>query len=100
MTERQLSKAIVQYAELQGWRVFTISNTRASGLRSHSGIGFPDLFMVRNGVAIAAELKVKGRELTDAQWGWLNALASVHGIQPCVWREKEWTSGVVEEMLR
>ena len=100
MTERQLSKAIVQLAELNGWMVYTVSNTRAAGLRSHSAVGWPDLFMVRNGQALAIELKVKGRKPTDAQIAWLQQLYKVPGISVCVGREDAWHKGLIEEMLR
>ena len=99
MTERQLSNAIRKYAELQGWRVFTISNTKAAGLRAHTAMGWPDLFMVRGFYAVAAELKVKGRTTTKAQDAWLSALETA-GVDVYVWREKDWTSGAVIEVLR
>ena len=99
MTERQLSKAVVELAERLGWRVFTISNTKAAALRSHTGVGFPDLFMVRKGKAIAAELKVKGRKPTKAQLTWMVDLGEA-GIEPYVWREEHWTNRTVEKVLR
>ena len=100
MNERQLSKAIVELAERLGWRCFTIAQTKAAGLRSHTGVGWPDLFLVRGHTAIAAELKVGGRGLTESQDDWLAALADVPGILVKVWREKDWTSGEIENLLR
>ena len=100
ITERQLSAAIRELAERLGWRCFTISNTKAAGLRSHTGVGWPDLFLVRNGIAIAAELKVGSRGLTGPQEEWLMALDEVPGVYAFVWHEKDWRSGVIEEELR
>ena len=105
MTERQLSAAIVEYAESQGWMVFTISNTKAAGLRSHTGEGFPDLFMIREHVIIAAELKVGDGKLTEAQERWLDAFNAVPGneygyhVYGYLWREKHWLGGAVEYAL-
>ena len=100
MSERQLSAAIVEYAESQGWLVFTINNTKAAGLRSHTGEGFPDLFMIRDEVIIAAELKVGDRELTEAQKRWLDAFNAVPGdVYGYLWREKHWLGGAVEYAL-
>ena len=100
MTERQLSKAIVALAEMLGWRVFTVSNTKAAALRSHSGVGFPYLLMVRNGQLIAAELKVKGRKATSAQQEWLAALSLAECVHAVIWRECDWHNGSVERALR
>lgn len=97
MTEAQLRSAVVKLATLNRWMVHHTSDSRS--LRTHHP-GWPDLFMVRNGVVIAAELKVKGRNLTKSQWEWINALARVPGIHSCVWRESEWSNGIIEEMLR
>ena len=100
MSERQLSKAIVELAEHLGWKVFTIAQTKAAGLRSHTGTGFPDLILVRNRTMIAAELKVGRRKLTQAQEDWLEALYEVPGVYTFVWREEHWLSGRIEEELR
>ena len=100
MSERQLSSAIRELAEHLGWRCFAISNTKSATLRSHTGVGWPDLMLVRNGIAIAAKLKVGGRSTTKAQHDWLVALNEVPGILAKVWREKDWTSGEIENLLR
>ena len=100
MTERQLSKAVVELAERLGWRVFTISNTKAGALRSHTGVGWPDLFMVRNGRVVVMELKVKGRKPTKAQLAWIEALGEVEGIQAGWLNEECWHNGVIEAILR
>ena len=99
MTERQLSKAVVALAELYGWKVFVIQNTRAASLRSHTGVGWPDLFMVRDRRSLAVELKVKGRKPTEAQVEWLEALERA-GVRTEVWNEQSWHDGWVEDVLR
>ena len=99
MTERELSRNVVKLAELLRWRVFTINQTRAAGLRSHSGPGWPDIFAVRAGRALAIELKVKGRKPTDAQLAWLAALGEVAGVESHLWSENHWHDGTIEREL-
>lgn len=100
MTERQLSRAVVELAELCGWRCFTISHTRAAGLRSHTGEGWPDLFLVRESQALAVELKSAKGVLRPGQKEWLCALADVPGITTFIFRPKDWKSGYIEQVLR
>ena len=100
MTERQLSKAVVALAETLGWRVYTVSHTKAAGLRSHTGVGWPDLFLAKDGQALAVELKVKGRRPTEAQLSWLGHLEMVPGILTWVWTEHDWHDGTVEQVLK
>ena len=99
MTEKQLSIAVVKLAELNGWRVYTVSNTKAAGLRSHTGEGWPDLFMVRRGHALAVELKVGRNRPTPVQAAWLEALAAVPGVEAYLWTDAEWKDGTVERVL-
>ena len=100
MTERQLSKAVVQLAEMLGWRCYVIQNTRAAGLRSHTGPGWPDVFAVKGGRALAVELKVRGRKPTQAQLDWLRELGMVPGVESYLWTEMSWQDGTVESVLR
>ena len=100
MTERQLSKAIVELAENLRWSVFTIANTKAAALRSHTGVGFPDLLLLRNGKVLAVELKRHDRALPVEQQHWLEELEAVPGIRSLVWRPRDWLSGEVEQVLR
>ena len=57
MSEAQLSAAIVDLAELLGWRVFTVRRSDRAIVASRTGAGFPDLVMVRSGWLLAVELK-------------------------------------------
>ena len=97
MSERALSRAIVQLATALNWRVHTLSDSRS--LRSHHP-GFPDLVCVRDGRMLAVELKVAGRKPTDAQVAWLHALERVEGVEVYLWRPADWRDGTVEAVLR
>ena len=99
MTERQLSKVVVQLAEALGWRVMTISHTKAAGLRSHSGIGFPDILAIRGRRLLVAELKSDRGKLRPGQGAWLDAFAEAGG-EAYLWRPPDWTSGGIEEVLK
>ena len=96
MTERALSKAVVELATRLGWRVHTLSDSRS--LRSHHP-GFPDLFMVRGEIALAVELKADKGRMRPGQQEWLDALEGV-GMLVYVWRPKDWQDGTVERKLR
>ena len=94
MTEAQFENQVRQLAEMQGWLVYhTYRSTR-------SPAGFPDLFIIRGQVAIAAELKVGRGVTTAAQREWLRGLAEA-GIFAALWRpdappKAEKWDGVVE----
>ena len=78
--ERQFQQAVVDLAKALGWRVqFTWSSR-------HSPSGWPDLFMVQNGRAIAAEIKVVGKDPRPDQQAWLDELGAVPGIESYCWR--------------
>ena len=47
VSEAQLSAAIVELAELLGWRVFTVKRSDRAIVASRTGAGFPDLVMRR-----------------------------------------------------
>jgi VRR-NUC domain len=69
MTERELPTCVEQVLCLGRWRYMHIHNSRRS-----AGAGWPDVFCVRNGEAIALELKTAGRRISDSQTGWLAEL--------------------------
>ena len=96
MTERQLSKAVVELATRIGWRVHTLSDSRS--LRSHHP-GFPDLFMVRGPRMVAAELKSATGRFRAGQHEWLVALETA-GAEVYLWRPKDWCDGSIERCLR
>ena len=96
MSERALTKAIVQLATRLGWRVHHTADSRS--LRTHHP-GLPDLLMVRRTRLVAAELKVGNRKPTDAQDAWLAAL-SVAGVEAYLWRPENWRDGDIERVLK
>ena len=100
MSERELSRNVVKMAELRGWRVFTISQTKAAGLRSHTGVGYPDLTMVRGSRLVVAELKSRRGRLRPGQLEWLTGIAAVPGCEGHLWRPRDWHDGVIEDILR
>lgn len=81
--EAEFQSAVIRLAELLGWRVMHHARSRGN-LRAHSSVGFPDLFMVRGGRQIAAELKTRSRTTTPEQRLWLAALADT-GAHAAVW---------------
>lgn len=90
-TEKQFQAAVVEYALLQGWRVYHTFDSR------HSVAGFPDLCMVRGLRLLFAELKTeKGRE-SKAQREWLDALG-LATPEVWLWRPSDWPE--IETVLR
>jgi hypothetical protein len=87
-SEKEYSQAIVDLARLCGWWVHRVHDAR------RSEPGWPDLFMIRRGVAVAAELKVHPRGLTEAQARTLTALGEC-GIETRVWTLPEDWEDVV-----
>ena len=102
MNEAQLSAAVVELAELLGWRVFTVRRSDRAIVASRTGAGFPDLVMVRSGRLLAVELKGarKSAKPTPAQHAWLAALGGCPGVEVDVWRPAQWHDGAIERALR
>ena len=94
LKEHDFQLAVYRYAEQQGWKVYTVKST---GFMGKSGKwqamtqgGWPDMFMIRDGVAVAAELKReiggKAGEPRQDQQEWLDAIRSVEGAQSHLWK--------------
>jgi hypothetical protein len=83
LTEKQFQAQVVQLATLCGWRMYHTHDSR------RSNPGFPDLILLRNSRAIAAELKTDLGRLTVEQLGWLAAFNAA-GVAGVVWRPKDW----------
>ena len=77
ISEKQFQQQIVDLARMQGWKVHAVWNSR------HSPAGWPDLFMIRNGVVLAWEVKREdGRaNPTEAQRAWLHELRQIPGMR-------------------
>lgn len=81
-SESQFQQAVVQLAQLRGWLVMHIADSRR-GL----GAGFPDLVLVleRTGRLLFAELKSATGRVSAEQRRWLAALQR-GGHDAFVWR--------------
>ena len=92
--EKQFQQAVIELAELRGFRVYHVSNVRGK-LRSDTSVGFPDLVMTNGKVLIFAELKVGGNEPTAHQDKWLKLLRMImvitrNVVQVYVWKPENW----------
>lgn len=99
MTEKELQAAVIELAQLTGWRHYHTYDSR------RSPEGFPDLVLVRRGRLVFAELKSELGRLTVHQKIWLEELADVEryslgNVRVRVWRPRDWLSGAIEEALR
>ena len=100
MTESDLSRAVIELAELLGWRVYSIRNSRRGIVQSATGPGYPDLTLVKPPRVVFAELKVGRNRPTAAQEGWLEALDRCPGVESHLWTDLDWSRGTVEAELR
>ena len=94
MREASLQANIVELAFLLGWRVMHVGDSRRS-----IGAGWPDLVMVRPPRVLVFELKREGRYPTATQRDWLAALGACPGVEPGVWRPRDWLDGTIERRL-
>lgn len=110
MTERDLTRLVIDTAETFGWLVahFRPARTRdgwRTPVEGNGGAGFPDLVLVRAQAGRPArvlfvELKSEGGRLTSQQRVWRDALSAVaDGCRTCgcvaapehvVWRPADW----------
>lgn len=97
--EDLLQAAIIELAELLGWRVYHVEDVHKR-LRAKTSEGFLDLVMARTGRCIIAELKSDTGVTTKAQDAWLSVLESCEGVETAVWRPVDWHNGDVERTLR
>lgn len=67
-SEKQFEAAVVEFAKLNGWKVFHPFDSR------RSEAGWPDLTLVRDGWLVFAELKTEKGALSRKQREWLEAL--------------------------
>jgi hypothetical protein len=83
MTEKRFQAKVAQLARFCRWRVYHTFDSR------RSEPGWPDLFLVRDGIAIAAELKLDDEEPRDDQRDWLTDLDAVPGIHAVCWHPRD-----------
>ena len=103
MTEQQLQDAVAGMARALGWRVAHARPASTErGWRTpweYDGKGFPDLTMARGHRLVFAELKAGRNKLEPEQELWLELLGQCcHEV--FVWRPEDWTSGLIERVLR
>ena len=84
-TEASFQSAVIDYAELRGWRVYHVPDSRKV---QRTGKGFPDLVMARWGILVFAELKTDTGRLSPAQLEWRDAMEIDADFR--VWRPKDW----------
>ena len=103
ISEQQLTDAVIEMAQWFGWKIVHFRPARTSqGWRTAvqgDGIGWPDLFAVRDDRIIAAELKSSRGRVAADQVSWLDALATA-GVEVHVWKPVDWVSGDVERCFR
>lgn len=94
-TEKSFMAAVINYAQLRGWRHFHAFNSQ------HSPAGFPDLVLVRarhpKPRVVFAELKAQRTPVTDDQLAWIKELRAC-GQEAYIWRPSQWQD--VERILR
>jgi hypothetical protein len=83
MRERDWQRTVVDLAEMYRWRVYHTFDSR------RSEPGWPDLFCVKPGRAVALELKTQRGRVTAEQYGWLGLLASVPGVDAMLARPSD-----------
>jgi hypothetical protein len=83
--EKEFQHQVVQFAKLNGWRVYSLPDSRLVSMR-----GYPDLTMwhLSRGM-IFAELKADKGHLRPDQVVVLDELKSI-GCQVFVWRPTDW----------
>jgi hypothetical protein len=90
-SEKQFQGAVVEYAELNGWKTYHTFDSR------RSDPGFPDLVLSRDDRLVFLELKSETGRASTAQRDWLDALQRAPGITVGVMRPRDWAT--LEEML-
>ncbi len=103
MNEAELQSAVIELAQLLGYRVahFRPAMNARGEWRTPvqaDGKGFVDLVLVKDRV-LYRELKSARGTLSVEQQDWLHAL-KLAGADVDVWRPDDWTSGAIEAELR
>ena len=93
MREAEFQAAVIELAELQGWRCYHTHDSR------RSQPGYPDLTLCRPPRLIFAECKTDTGRTSDDQDAWLDVLNHVQNAvpehvlvavwRPCMWRDIE-----------
>jgi hypothetical protein len=94
-SEAEFQKAVVDLAQLRGWLVMHIADSRR-GL----GPGYPDLTLLhpRTGQLLFVELKSANGRVSPDQQRWLDALRR-GGHRAEVWRPAHFATGQIQAAL-
>lgn len=94
MSEPQLQNKIIADAKALGvrWCYHTWNS-------QHSAAGMPDLLLLHDGRAIAAELKREGKSATAAQVAVLHQFGLLAGVEAFLWRPSDYLAGRVAAAL-
>lgn len=91
ITEAQHQAAIIELAQLTGWRWYHVPDSR------RCPAGFPDLVLCRPPVLLFVECKTDKGKLRPEQREWLQALFACDTVRARVWRPGDWAE--IEETL-
>ena len=91
VSEAQHQAAIVELANLSGWLVYYVPDSR------RSPAGWPDLCLVRPPQVLFVECKTDKGKVRPEQREWLEALSRCNSVQARVWRPNMWDE--IEAML-
>lgn len=101
ISEADLQSAILDLAQMRGWRCVHFRPARTgAGWRTpiQGDPGWPDLTLCRPPRLVALELKSARGRVEPAQEAWLEALNRC-GVEALVVRPSDWLSGAVEALL-
>lgn len=96
--ERELQLAVVQLAQLLGYRCHHVYDSRLASAKVDPG--FPDWIFAKDGRVLAVELKTERGKVSARQADWLYHLAALGHIETFIWRPRHWSSGEIERVLR
>lgn len=103
MSEDDLLGAVLSLCKLYGWRTLHLRAARTEkGYRTAlqgDGVGWPDIFAVKDDRIVCAELKSDKGVLTDAQREWLFALSLATHSHTYCWTPKDWDDGTILSIL-
>ena len=98
MDEASFQAGVIEYARLNGWLVFHVSDSRKEVIRGgvsrlvgdQLAKGWPDLALVhpKRGLFLVRELKSDRGRLRPEQKEWLDALRAA-GVDVDVWRPRD-----------
>lgn len=103
MTEAQLQAAVIEAAQLFGWKVHHVRPARTPDgkflTRIQGDRGFPDLVLCRSPEILFVELKSESGKIRAEQADWLDVLDRSGGVVR-VWRPNHWRDGTIMDQLK